>query len=239
MRKGKSFIIYATATVAILMAGCTPKGDAPVLKNAEDTVSWVMGENVGKTMVSGFPLPINNEVFLQAVRYTLEDREQPMPDSVYEDALAYIMMLADASQRAKVKDQRQMADSLQQAYFAKLVAENSKVKQHPSGFYYEVLREGHGPKAKYAQRVKFDYRSYLIPGGEQYDQTYGQREPIVHVVGNPMFQGLIDGLQLMNAGSLYRFYFPFQMLANEQTSGSVKAYTPMIYDIELHEVFND
>ena len=75
--------------------------------------------------------------------------------------------------------------------------------------------------------------------GEPYDQTYGKRDPIVHVVGEPMFPGLIEAFQLMNAGSIYRFYFPYQVAFGAQGSGNIPGYTPLIYEVEVHELYPD
>ena len=108
---------------------------------------------------------------------------------------------------------------------------------NPSGFYYEVLKPGKGANAQIGQRILFDYRSFLMFNGEPYDQTYGVRDPILHVVGRPMFQGLIDALQLMNAGSIYRFYFPYQLAFGETGAGDIPGYTPFIYEVELHEIY--
>ena len=130
-------------------------------------------------------------------------------------------------------------DEKQEAYFSELQKSNSKVKRHPSGFYYEVMKEGKGPKAKLAQRIKFDYRGKLMFTGEAFDQTYGKREPIMHVVGEPMFPGLIEAFQLMNPGSIYRFYFPYQLAFGAAGGGTVPGYTPLIYEVELHETYDD
>ena len=100
------------------------------------------------------------------------------------------------------------------------------------------MKAGKGRNAREGDRVSFDYRSFLMFTGEPYDQTYGKREPILHVVGKPMFQGLIEGMQVMNAGSIYRFYFPYQLAFGSQGSGNIAGYTPFIYEVELHEIFD-
>ena len=51
-----------------------------------------------------------------------------------------------------------------------------------------------------------------------------------------MFPGLIEAFQIMNSGSIYRFYFPYQLAFGPQGSGSIPGYTPMIYEIELHSI---
>ncbi len=243
----KRTILLGLAVVVLLATGCTNTNNGntgnskaePKLENGIDTLSWIMGENFGLSIAEGLPFTLNEEVLLQAIQHTIHGKPQPISDTVYEEGIALIMQATIAMRQKQMGDIKAQTDSAQEAYFAKLEKENPNVKKHPSGFYYEVLQEGHGTKAKLAQRIRFDYRSYLMLTGEAFDQTYGKRESIVHVVGNPMFPGFIEGFQLMNAGSKFRFYFPYQMLAGEKTSGSIQAFTPMIYEIELHELFKD
>lgn len=237
----KKVLIAFIVVAAMLATGCKKtgsNGSEPVLENGADTLSWVMGENIGRSVVDGLPFPLDKEVFVQAILHTIDGKPQPINDTVYEEIIGVIMQSTIMMKQKQADDIKSQADSQQETYFAQLEANNPNVKKHPSGFYYEVLTPGSGPNAKYAQRIRFDYRSFLL-SGEAFDQTYGKREPIVHVVGQPMFPGLIEGFQLMNAGSKYRFYFPYQALAGSRTSGSVQAYTPMIYEIELHEIYNN
>ncbi len=235
MEKKTSAIILA----ALLAVGCSsPKNNVPELKDVNDTLSWIMGESIANTIPKETFFDLDKEILAQAILYTLQGRQQPIDDSTYDEGLQYIMLQNYAYQKHQQKEQGNKADSIQNEYFRNLVSINTSVKKHPSGFYYEVLQEGSGPHATYAQRIRFDYRSYTLDGNT-FDQTYGRRDPIIHVVGEPMFPGLIEAFQLMSAGSKYRFYFPYQLLAGDKTSGSVQAYTPMIYDIELHELYKD
>ena len=228
---------FTPFVAAALLAACTNPA-APVLDSRTDTLSWAMGENVARTLMQGQVVDLDYDVFKQAVAHTLDGRQQPIIDSVYNQAIQYIMMQAQMKQYQESKQQQSNVAALQDEYFKNLVASNPKVKKHPSGFYYEVLREGHGPKVKYAESVRFDYRSYLMLSGKPNDQTYDRRPPIDHVVGSPMFPGLIDGFQLMNAGSIYRFWFPYQLAFGESGSGDIPGYTPFIYEVELHELLD-
>ena len=235
----RKILLTIAAATLLLATGCHDKKNAaPQLDNMDDSLSWIMGMNIGESLNKSVFFNLDEDLMMEAIRYKLHNMEQPIDDTTYEGGMQYIMLLSYQLQQKRLNIARHNADSIQSAYFTKLVAENKNVHKHPAGFYYEVLREGHGPKAQFGQRIRFDYRSYLLDG-EPYDQTYERRDPIIHVVGNPMFEGFINGFQLMNAGSIYRFYFPYQMLANEETSGTVKAFTPMIYEVELHELYNN
>jgi FKBP-type peptidyl-prolyl cis-trans isomerase FkpA/FKBP-type peptidyl-prolyl cis-trans isomerase FklB len=147
------------------------------------------------------------------------------------------LILTQQTETLRRENQQQaQIDQQQEDFFAQLTKEHPGVKKHESGFYYEQVKAGKGRNAKLGDRVSFDYRSFLMFTGQPYDQTYGKRDPILHVVGRPMFQGLIDGIQLMNAGSIYRFYFPYQLAFGPQGSGDIPGFTPFIYEVEVHEI---
>ena len=128
------------------------------------------------------------------------------------------------------------ANKTQDELFAKLVADKPGLKKAPEGYYYEVLKEGHGPKATIGKRIRFDFKGINMVTNQVIEETYGKREPIIHNLDRPMFEGLLSGFQLMKAGSKYRFYFPHQLVTG---ANGIPPYTPVIYEVELHEIYND
>ena len=230
----KLVIAAVLAACSLLATGCN-KAKTNQLDSGMDSLSWILGRNTAESLTSGPFKDINPEIFVEAVRATFACEEQPINDSTYHAVLQQVMMVAQRQAMQQTSDREQIVNQQQEEYFARLVKENPNVKKHPAGFYYEVLKPGKGPNAYYAAHVYFDYRSYTMFDGEPYDQTYGKREPISTVVGNPMFPGLIEAFQVMNAGSIYRFYFPYQLAFGGQGSGSIPGFTPFIYEIELHK----
>ena len=218
----------------LLLISCNNK--TPQLDNTADTVSWILGRSTAESLLNGPFKDIDQDLFIEAVRTTLNNGTQPISDSVYQETIEMLMRATQFSAKQEADNRGQQVDRLQEEYFANLVAQNPKVKKHPSGFYYEVLKSGTGANAKYASLIVFDYRSYTMLDGQPFDQTYGKREAITHVVGTPMFPGLIEAFQMMNKGSIYRFYFPYQLAFGAQGSGDIPGYTPFIYEIELHDI---
>lgn len=229
----KKYFYFLAA--GIMLASCG-QSKTPQLHDAMDSISWILGRSTAESLNNGPFKDIDQEVFIEAVRTTLNNGAQPISDSIYQETMAMLMHAAQTSAMQQSSQQSQAIDRQQEEYFAKLTAENPNVKRHPSGFYYEVLKTGTGPNAKYASLISFDYRSFTMLDGQPFDQTYGKREAISHVIGKPMFPGLIDALQLMNKGSIYRFYFPYELAFGPQGSGSIPGYTPMIYEVELHNI---
>lgn len=225
---------------ALLLAACADGDRAPRLATLQDTLSWAMGENIGLSLQQLSPaMQFDNEMVQQAIRHTLAGKAQPLSDSAFREVSDYIVFTQQTEQMKRDNQTESMVNRMQEAYFAQLVQEHPDVKQHASGFYYEELKAGKGRRARYGDRISFDYRSYMMFSGEAYDQTYGKREPILHVVGKPMFQGLVEGMQLMNAGSIYRFYFPYQLAFGSQGTGDIPGFTPFIYEIEMHEILDN
>ncbi|MBR4738522.1 MAG: FKBP-type peptidyl-prolyl cis-trans isomerase [Bacteroidales bacterium] len=233
MKHKFSFLI-----ITLLLASCAGKDKAPQLLDRTDTLSWAMGENIGMSLkeLNGI-VQLDNALVQQAIRHTLDGKEQPLGNVELREALSYLIYLQQTETMRKDNENEASVNKQQEAYFAQLVNERPNVKRHETGFYYEQVKAGKGRNARYGDRIKFDYRSYVMFTGEPYDQTYGKRDPIVHVVGKPMFQGLIDGMQLMQAGSIYRFYFPYQLAFGPQGSGEIPGFTPFIYEVEMHEIY--
>lgn len=231
--KATSITIVA---LTLLATACGGKTAAPKLQNQQDTLSWAMGENIALSMNEMKVLNLNHDVVQQAIAHTLAGKQQPLDDSTFRFAMDYLTFTLQTEMMSQSNQRETEVKQAQEEYFARLEKENGKVKKHPMGFYYEVVRDGQGPRAIYGDVVTFDYRSYTMLDGEPYDQTYGKRKPIAHVVGKPMFQGLLEGLQLMNAGSLYRFYFPYELAFGPQGSGEIPGYTPFIYEVEVHKI---
>ncbi len=225
-------ILAATLTLTACHAD-----KAPQLDTHEDTLAWALGENMALSVLElNNHLPIDNDIVRQAFQHALSSGSSTLTDQQMEEAIRQLFAAQQSSTPRPAVKNTETVDKQQQDYFEKLAKENPDVRKHPAGFYYEEVKKGIGRTAVVGDRIRFDYRSYLMFSGEPYDQTYGKRDPITHVVGRPMFEGLIEAMQLMNAGSIYRFYFPYQLAFGTQGSGDIPGYTPFIYEIELHEI---
>lgn len=237
-----TFIVIALS--ALLLTACkNGENDLSTsdvkLNNFNDTMAWVLGEQMGKSLVMAAQvnsLDIDMKVAEKAFANALEGNESPLDDKT--SALVMQVFQMGASQNAqRMQEQNEVPLSNEEAsYFSKLVESNANVVKHSSGIYYEVKKKGKGPNAKFGDIVVFDYKGYNMITGELFDQTYGQREPINHVLGKPMFAGLIEGMQLMNAGSIYRLYVPSALAFGANGTQNIPPYTPVIYEIELHSI---
>lgn len=201
----------------------------------QDTLSWAMGKWLAQTVKSGF-YEFDNEIVSLAMKSMLNGGKNKLDEVSYDAACRKIAELAINNQQKINETAENQASKSEKEYLDKLLAENKNIQKHPSGFYYEVLREGTGPKATPGLRIKFDFRGSNMITDEVYVQTYGEGEPTIHVLGSSMFRGIFEGLQLMNAGSKYRFYFPHDLVRG---ANGLPDYTPVTYLVELHEIYQD
>lgn len=231
----KITLTFAAAALFFAFCSCGTKTEKKVLTSERDTLSWAMGMSLAQTVQNGF-YDFDEDLVREAFQSCLKGGKQPLSDEAFREACNMIAFLADRAQSSKSESQARSASASQEEYFSKLLKENPNVKKSEQGFYYEVLASGSGAKAKPGLRIKFDFRSINMLTGDTITQTYGNREPIVHVVSNTMFEGLFYGLQLMPEGSKYRFYFPFEFVKNVP---DFPDFTPIIYEVELHEVYKN
>lgn len=234
-RATRTALALLPVLLGLALASCSNKAETTTLRNQQDSLSWAMGMSLAQTTQGGF-YDFDNETILKAFKSALKGEKQPLSDQAYNEACQYIAFLVEKHAHEVAENQARTADQRQDELFAKLTKEKPDLNKAPEGFYYEVLREGHGTKAAIGKRIRFDFKGINMANNQVIEQTYGQREPIVHVLGKPMFQGLISGIQLMNAGSKYRFYFPHQLVTG---ANGVPPLTPVIYEVELHEIYND
>lgn len=235
----KTFLFVALAATLILTSCKGGSDNQPGASNVKlnsqsDTLSWVMGEYAARTILST-NMAYDQDMVLKAMKAILNGEASPLDDETFSMVLDNMNTQVMLQQQQEIAEQREAADKQEQAYFKKLEKDNPNVKKAPEGFYYEVIKKGHGPNAQYRQVVFFDYKAYFT-NGQLFDQTYGNREPITHVVGNPMFQGMQKAFTYMNAGSTYRFYFPYELAFGVNGTEDIPPCTTIIYEIELHEV---
>ena len=234
----RKIVMFSVAVAMLAMVfSCNKTQTGVKLSNQTDTISWAMGESVAL----GFQqsgLDIDKDVFLKAIEATLNGGDQPLDNATYQQVLNYANGLILANQRENQQQAMEKAAQDEKTYFAKLEKENPNVIKSDKGFYYEVVTPSPNKNArtgKVGLIAVFDYKGYFT-NGQLFDQTYGNRDAITHVIGNPMFQGLIDALCLMPEGSTYRFYFPNELAFGAQGDVNIPPYTAVIYEIALHEI---
>ncbi len=110
----------------------------------------------------------------------------------------------------------------------------ANVKVTESGLQYEVLEAAaaEGVKPSLLDKVKVHYHGTLIDG-TVFDSSVDRNEPISFPL-NGVIKGWQEGVQLMDVGSKYRFYIPYDLAYGERgAGGSIKPYSALIFDVTL------
>jgi FKBP-type peptidyl-prolyl cis-trans isomerase FklB len=101
-----------------------------------------------------------------------------------------------------------------------------------SGLQYEVLTEGAGPKPLATNKVTCHYHGTLIDG-TVFDSSVRRGQPATFPL-NAVIKGWTEGLQLMAAGSKWRFFIPPHLgYGDRQVSAQIGPNSTLIFDVEL------
>ena len=119
------------------------------------------------------------------------------------------------------------------------LAENAKrsgVVTTPSGLEYKIVKAGAGPRATSQDVVLVNYDGKLA-NGETFDASAKHGGPATLPVSG-LIPGWVEGLQLMNKGSRYRFWIPPSLGYGAQGAGdgAIPPNALLVFDVELLEI---
>ena len=106
------------------------------------------------------------------------------------------------------------------------------VTELPSGLQYEILTEGTGAKPNASNKVTCHYHGTLIDGAI-FDSSVQRGQPATFPL-NQVIKGWTEGVQLMPAGSKWRFFIPPHLgYGDRQVSSVIGPNCTLIFDVEL------
>ena len=229
--KISSFVLLIA--VASMFVSCKHNDEKVVLSDQRDSISWAIGENTAIGM-QNIGYDFNTEMVLRAIEHTLNGKKQPISEEEYSRLLSNITLLMQKNMKAEQEKTIAAVEKEEAELFEALMQSDPEVKKSPDGFYYKVLKQGKGPNVKIGEVAVFDYKGYQVKDNKFIDQTYDVRPPIETLVGGSMFKGLQLGMSMMNAGSIYRLYFPSKLVFGAMGTDAIPPYTAIYYDVELH-----
>ena len=156
----------------------------------------------------------NNSVAVTSSRPAVTLPHQPISD--------------EALNKLKIK----YADSLTvYNQFFKTNGEREKVMTTESGLQYEQIIGGNGARPKLEDKVEIYYVCTDIQGNELTPAkklTYYQLKSAI--------KGWQEGIVLMNVGTTYKFYIPYDLAYGAYGVGTFRPFQPLIYTIELVKI---
>jgi len=235
--KNKLLIISAIL-IAVVFLGCKGNsGSLPGEKNFSDEASYALGMNIGadlrNNMINSSVFP-NLDEFMKGMIAGITDKDRRF------DVEETITIIDEAFKEA-AEITKANAMKAEETF----LAENQKksgVNVTPSGLQFEIIMNEDGPKPVENDTVVVNYEGKLTDG-TVFDSSEDGYPATFVVSNNQVISGWVEGLQLMNAGSKYKFYIPSELGYGENGSRNpytgqiiIPSYAVLIFEIELLEI---
>ncbi len=222
-------IVLTGLVLCVFSAFGQKKSKKAVLKNEIDSVSYLMGVNIGNSLGKEMS-EANFELIIQGFRDAIAKGRLVCQDSTDMVLSMYFQKKAMAKQAEEDKK----SDVYKEAG-EKFLAQNGKkqgVFTTPSGLQYQIIREGEGPHPADTSVVNVHYHGTTIEG-IVFDSSVERNEPIEFPL-NQVIPGWTEGVQLMSKGAKYKFFIP-QELAYGAGSPTpvITPYSCLIFEVEL------
>lgn len=228
--------LLLVAAIATLMSACTPTKviptPAPVinvdtlitLHNNEDSLSYALGVLIQASLdQQGLDSTINYDILNKAMRESRQDTAQ------MKTIEANVVMSAyqDKIMQAKIAESTAAGTA-----FLAANATKEGVKTTSTGLQYKVLKVGDGEKPNATSKVTVHYEGRLLDG-TIFDSSYDRGKTISFPL-NQVIPAWTEGLQLMNIGSKYELYVPYNLGYGERGAGkAIPPYATLIFVVEL------
>ena len=133
----------------------------------------------------------------------------------------------EAEKAANEKKQKEAAEK-----FFKDNAKKKGVKTLPSGLQYKVIKEGTGAIPTKDQMVTVRYEGRLLDG-TVFDSSYKRTPNTTDFKPTQVIKGWTEALTMMPVGSEWELYIPENLAYGSRETGSIPAYSTLIFKVEL------
>ncbi|WP_293312099.1 FKBP-type peptidyl-prolyl cis-trans isomerase [Pedobacter sp. UBA5917] len=208
------------------------------LQSTLDSTSYAFGTSIGASLKTTGLSTLNYDVLLKGLKdaftggkaiLTQQQAQQCINEALSKASLVKNKAEAEAN---KIKYGPIMKEGQE---FLEQNKKRAGVQTTASGLQYEVLTAGTGVKPVATDSVLVHYKGTLL-NGKQFDSSYDRGEPISFPL-NRVIPGWTEGVQLMPAGSKYKFFIPYNLAYGERGAGAdIPPYSTLIFEVELLKV---
>ena len=215
-------------------------------KTSKKDIAYMAGLQIGQQISNQMMKGINQELFAGDSTKTIS-KDNFMAGFIAGTLEKGGVMTMEAAQeytrtametiKAKAMEEK-YADN--KAAGEKFLAENKTkegVKTTESGLQYKVITEGKGEIPADTCKVKVNYKGTLIDGTE-FDSSYKRNEPATFRA-NQVIKGWTEALTMMPVGSKWELYIPQELAYGSRESGQIKAFSTLIFEVELVGIEKD
>ncbi|MDJ0646567.1 MAG: FKBP-type peptidyl-prolyl cis-trans isomerase [Flavobacteriaceae bacterium] len=235
--------LFAVLIALITLSSCNTNGVTnKELTSEVDSVSYAIGINMATQMRANFT-EVDEDLFIQGFQNGLDSSSMKIDAAKANSIIRSYMMKKQVAEREK---QQQEALKKAEVEFAEvkkagedfLAANKTKdgVLTTESGLQYKVLKAGSGAIPVATDKVKVHYHGTLLDG-TVFDSSVERGTPYQTNL-NAVIKGWIEGVQLMQVGSKYRFFVPQELAygAFPRPGGKIRPFDALIFDLELLEI---
>jgi FKBP-type peptidyl-prolyl cis-trans isomerases 1 len=199
----------------------------PVFKSTLDSASYSFGITMASNMKKDGLSAINYDLMMQGMKDAFNEKPFALTTQASQSAINNLFVTL-----SKKKFGPAIAEGT-------AFLENNKkqpgVQVTASGLQYQVITKGTGAMPKATDSVLVHYKGTLL-NGKQFDSSYDRNAPISFPLSN-VIPGWTEGVQLMPAGSKYKFFIPYNLAYGEHGAGQdIPPYSTLIFEIELLKV---
>ena len=204
------------------------------IKTFNDSASYAIGKDIA-TSWQQQKLGINLDIVAQS----LSDMARGKNNWSRQTMNPILQRFQREFEQRQQKKQQEMMASLDKnkeegAKFLKENANNKSVYTTKSGLQYRKLKDGNGNRPTANSTVKVHYTGKLIDG-TIFDSSVERGEPMEFPVG-AVIPGWTEGLQLMDEGSKYMLYIPYNLAYGENPAGEIPPGSTLIFEVELIKI---
>jgi FKBP-type peptidyl-prolyl cis-trans isomerase FklB len=216
----------------IIIAACAVMGTVGAqnveLKDFNDSASYAIGRD------------IYNQWMQQNLGINAQAAGQAMIDAAKGQSLLHdgqaIPLLQRFQEEFELRNNPAARENIEKGKkFMREISNNKSVYSTPSGLKYRRIKEGNGKHPKATDRVKVHYTGTLIDG-KKFDSSVDRGEPITFPL-NQVIPGWTEGLQIMDEGSKYILYIPYNLGYGVRGAGQdIPGGSTLIFEVELLEI---
>jgi len=227
--------IILTVKALMLLFFCAPlllacdSSEPPSPDALDRETSYAFGMLVAAQM--GFAgISFDYQAFMEGFRDYNEGRQTLLTEEQAMDRInvAFAMLASQNEEQLMLLAETNLLEG--EAYLA-ANAQRPGVVTTASGLQYEVIVQGAGEIPTFMDMVLVHYEGTFIDG-TVFDSSFERSEPVQFPV-HAVIQGWIEGLQLMNIGSTYRFVIPSDLAYGVQGAGPIPPNMTLIFTVEL------
>lgn len=219
--KAKTTTVKKTTTI---VKKATP---GIVFKSTLDSASYAFGNTMAASMKNDGLNSLNYDLLIKGLKDAFGNATPLIPKEKSQAAINNLFV--------SVSKQKHAPAIAEGKSFLEKNKSQTGVQSTPSGLQYQVINRGTGVRPKATDTVLVNYRGTLL-NGKQFDSSYDRNEPLSLPLNN-VIPGWTEGVQLMQTGSKYKFFVPYNLAYGERGAGAdIPPYSTLIFEIELLKV---